>query len=380
MKDKKQKPDWAPSGAGEEFATSVVKGVEGGHDGMDSKKKKPIASSSVRRKNLTIEQHVNGVLAGDRVILARTITLIESNARHHLETAQEVLQKILPNTGKAIRVGITGVPGAGKSTFIDTLGCLLCDKGHKVAVLAVDPSSSLSRGSIMGDKTRMEKLSQQKNCFIRPSPSGGALGGVNRKTRETMLVCEASGFDVILVETVGVGQSEAMVSTMVDFFLLLTLTGAGDELQNFKKGVIEMADSILINKADGDNKVQAQRAMQEFNMALHYLKPVKAGWDTKAHRCSALTGSGIEEIWDVVQEFKVKMQENGDFYSRRKEQSLSWLHEMAMEQVKSKFYEHPAVLQALPGLEQKITEGTIPVTSAVDTLLQLFYKKRGEGA
>ncbi len=247
MKDKKQKPDWVPSGAGEEFATSVVTGVEGGHDGMDSKEKNPIAPS-VRRKSLTIDQYVEGVLAGDRVILARTITLIESNAKHHLDVAQEVLRKILPHTGKAIRVGITGVPGAGKSTFIDTLGCLLCDKGYKTAVLAVDPSSSLSRGSIMGDKTRMEKLSQQKNCFIRPSPSGGTLGGVNRKTRETMLACEAAGFDVILVETVGVGQSESMVSTMVDFFLLLTLTGAGDELQNFKKGVIEMADSILINK------------------------------------------------------------------------------------------------------------------------------------
>ena len=314
------------------------------------------------------------MLENDRAVLARTITLIESNARHHLELAQSVLKEILPRTGNAIRVGITGVPGAGKSTFIDALGMMLCQKGLKVAVLAVDPSSSLSRGSIMGDKTRMDNLSQQENCYIRPSPSGGALGGVARKTRETMLVCEAAGFDVILVETVGVGQSESMVSTMVDFFLLLTLTGAGDELQNIKKGVIELADAILINKADGENKLRAERVKAEFNQALHYLSSVTEGWETSAYCCSALTGEGIEEIWAVVESFRRHTQKSGLFQKRRQQQSLNWLDEMVIEQIKAKFYGNPGIQLIRDEIKHKVSAGELPVTTAADQLLQRFYK------
>ncbi len=332
----------------------------------------------VKRKKLSIEEYVDGVLTGDRMILARTITLVESNAAHHLETAQQVLQKVLPATGKAIRVGITGVPGAGKSTFINTLGSQLCQKGHKVAVLAVDPSSSLSKGSILGDKTRMETLSQEPNCFIRPSPSGGTFGGVNRKTRETMLLCEAAGFDVILVETVGVGQSEAIVSTMVDFFLLLTLTGAGDELQSFKKGVIEMADAVLVNKADGDNKAAAQRTQLEFNQALHLLKPAKVDWETKAFCCSALTGEGIEEIWDVIMTFQTQRSASGSFHRKRQEQSLNWMHDMIMEQVKTMFFKHPNIIKEIPLLEQKVLRGELPVTKAVEMLMGKFHDLRDD--
>ncbi len=366
----KKKPDWVPSSGGEGFATSILQGVEGGDQGTDLTLQPSSNTKKVKTKNLTLDQYVEGVLAGDRMILARTITLIESNAGHHLEKAQQVLRQILPYSGKAIRIGITGVPGAGKSTFIDTFGCMLCERGHRVAVLAVDPSSSVNRGSIMGDKTRMERLALEPECFIRPSPSGGTLGGVNRKTRETMLACEAAGFDVILVETVGVGQSEAIVSTMVDFFLLLTLTGAGDELQNFKKGVIEMADAILINKADGENKIPAARAMQEFNQALHYLKGIKEGWDTKAYCCSALTGEGIDSIWEVILRFEQHMKKSGDFFSRRKKQSLSWFHEMVVARVQKRFYEHPSLSELLPLLEKQVSAGTIPVTKAVDQLFE----------
>jgi LAO/AO transport system kinase len=330
----------------------------------------------VKRKKLSIEQYVAGVLETDRVLLARAITLVESNATHHLETAQQVLQRLLPYTGQAIRIGITGVPGAGKSTFINTLGTSLCHKGYKVAVLAVDPSSTLSKGSILGDKTRMEQLSQEPNCFIRPSPSGGTLGGVGRKTRETMLLCEAAGFNVILVETVGVGQSEAIVSTMVDFFLLLTLTGAGDELQNFKKGVIEMADAILINKADGANKTAALRTQQEFNQALHFLKPAKEGWTTRAYCCSAHTGEGIEEIWRVITQFKEKREISGALPQKRKDQSLNWMHDMILEQVRSMFFNHPRVVKEMPKLEQKVVRAEIPVTKAVETLLSIFRDLR----
>ena len=327
----------------------------------------------LKRKKLTVDQYVHGVLEGDRITLAQAITLIESNAKKQLNAGQEVLKQILPKTGNAIRIGITGVPGAGKSTLIDALGKYLCQNNYKVAVLAVDPSSSLSRGSIMGDKTRMESLIQEPNCFIRPSPSGGTLGGVNRKTRETMLLCEAAGFNVILVETVGVGQSESMVSTMVDFFLLLALTGAGDELQTIKKGVIEMADAVMINKADGDNKLRAQSVKGEFNQALHFLNSVTEGWETKAHCCSALTGSGIAEIWGIVKKFKEKTSESGVFHKKRQFQSLSWMNEMIIEQVKASFFNHPAILDRLPKIEEQIINGEIPVTIAVDTLLNEFF-------
>jgi len=330
------------------------------------------------RKSLSTDQHTEGVLSGDRAILARTITLIESNAPRHLKIAQEVIGNILPRTGDSIRVGITGVPGAGKSTFIDTLGSFLCQDNHRVAVLAVDPSSSISRGSIMGDKTRMEKLSREENCFIRPSPSGGALGGVNRKTRESMLVCEAAGFDVILVETVGVGQSESMVSTMVDFFLLLTLTGAGDELQNIKRGVIEMADAILINKADGNNRIIAERTQNELNQALHYLTPKLEGWETKAYCCSALKNEGIKEIWNTILDFKKHAQSSGAFLEKRRHQAQNWLVDLVSEEIKTQFFSHSTVAALLPNIQQKVINGQMPVTTGAEELLKAFRKQTNQ--
>lgn len=313
------RPDWQPENAGEEYAVRVVKGVEGQHDGLENNNKNQSSKSTGNKPyQLTIDKHVEGVLQDDRNILARTITLIESNSLKHRKVAKEVLERLLPKAGKSLRIGITGVPGAGKSTLIEALGMFLIEQGHKVAVLAVDPSSTVTRGSVLGDKTRMEKLSREQNCFIRPSPSSGTLGGVTRKSRETITVCEAAGFDVILIETVGVGQSEVTVRSMVDFFLLVLIAGAGDELQGIKKGVIELADAILINKADGDNLKKANLARAEYTNALHYLKPATEGWETKAHTASALTGTGIEEIWEVVKKHENITLGNGVFDDRRK--------------------------------------------------------------
>lgn len=371
MSDEKQRPDWVPSEGGDAFASSVMRGVEGGHDGLrrppEPRSARP--ASGVRRRQLSIDDYVQGVLSGDRMILARAITLVESNAESHLDTAQEVLKHLLPHTGKSVRIGITGVPGVGKSTFIEALGVYLCRQGHKVAVLAVDPSSSVTRGSILGDKTRMERLAREPNAFIRPSPTGGTLGGVTRKSRETILVCEASGFDVILVETVGVGQSEITVRSMVDFFLLLMLAGAGDELQGIKKGVIEIADALLINKADGDNKIRAQTARAEYNRALHYLSPATEGWQTRAYTCSAVTGEGIDKIWSVIQDFCQKTRESGVFERRRHAQLLDWVYSMVEEYLRSSFFSHPVVMQMRPQIERAVIAGEMPATVAAQVLL-----------
>lgn len=326
------------------------------------------------RKNLVADEYVQGVLAGNRALLARTITLIESNAPRHFELAQSVLKQLLPHSGNSIRIGITGVPGAGKSTFIESLGNLLTEQGHKVAVLTVDPSSSLTKGSILGDKTRMERLSNNPNAFIRPSPTSGMLGGVARKTRETILVCEAAGFDVILVETVGTGQSEISVRSMVDFFLLLLVPGAGDELQGIKKGVVELADAILINKADGDNKIPAQAARVEYNRALHYLTPMLAGWRARAYTGSALTGEGISTIWAVVQKYQQKMSETGMFEVRRQGQKREWLYSLIEEQLRTTFFNNPIVKIALPVVEQAVMEGGQTATSAARSLLKLWME------
>lgn len=329
-------------------------------------------------KQLTVEEYADGIQRGDRSVLARAITLVESNAEKHLDLAQEVLRQVMPRTGQSVRLGITGVPGAGKSTFIEALGNHLCESGHHVAVLAVDPSSSLTRGSIMADKTRMENLSRHPNAFIRPSPSGGALGGVARKTRETLLICEAAGFDIIIVETVGVGQSETMVSTMVDFFLLLTLTGAGDELQNIKKGVIELADAILINKADGDNKLAAERMRVDLNQALHYLSHPVAGWSTEAFCCSALTGEGIPDIWDTITRFHHLTKETGDFDQKRRQQTITWLNEIVTHQIRSEFFQNPDIISLFPRIKEEVARGDIPVTTAATTLLKIFRRSQAD--
>jgi LAO/AO transport system kinase len=377
MSEKKHKPDWVPANAGAEFTTEVMAGVGGGHDGLPKVSAADANSKPTvpRRRRLTVDEYVQGVLEGNRNILAQTITLVESNAPAHMEMAQEVLKQLLPNTGNSVRVGITGVPGVGKSTFIEALGMMLCEQGHRVAVLAVDPSSTVTRGSILGDKTRMEMLGRDLRAFIRPSPSAGTLGGVTRKSRETILVCEAFGFDVILVETVGVGQSETTVRSMVDFFLLLMLTGAGDELQGIKKGIIELADALLINKADGDNKIRARSAKAEYNRALHYLAPATEGWQTRAHTCSAMSGEGITEIWSVIEDFCQQTTASGVFEKRRHNQTLDWVYSMVEEYLRQSFFTHEGVKDIRKNIEGQVVEGTLPPTVAVQQLLAEYEGK-----
>ncbi len=355
------------------FGLSVVEGVTGGHDGLPGQQVNASAAPpSPRRRLLTVDEYVAGVRSGDRSILARAITLIESNAPAHMALAQEVLRALLPYTGGALRVGITGVPGVGKSTFIEALGTMLCERGHRTAVLAVDPSSSISRGSILGDKTRMERLSRHPNAYIRPSPTGGSLGGVARKSRETLLLCEAAGFDIVLVETVGVGQSEIAVRGMVDFFLLLMLAGAGDELQGIKKGIIELADALLITKADGDNRARALAAQAEYTHALRYLTPATEGWRPRAYICSAQTGEGIAEIWREIERFRDETTASGVFAARRRDQARDWVYTLIEDHLRSRFFGHPVVQERLPAIEQAVVEGTLPVTTAVQTLIQAF--------
>ena len=374
MTKKINRPEWVPKDGGKEFTTNVMKGVKTTHDGMHtgSINRAVSAKGRIKRRRLETEDYVNGVLEDDRTLLARTITLIESNSSAHMKQAQEVLRELIPKAGESIRIGITGVPGAGKSTFIEEFGQYLISQGHKVAVLAVDPSSTITKGSILGDKTRMEKLSQNPNSFIRPSPSGGTLGGVTRKTRESIIACEAAGFDVILVETVGVGQNGVTVRSMVDFFLLMQITGAGDELQGIKKGVIEIADAIIINKADGDNKIKAEAAKQEFSMALHYLARATEGWDTQSFTCSALTGEGIPEIWRVIQKFKKITIASNVFDGRRRIQAKEWMHSMLQEHLKEKFYNNPVIKEILNGTELNVMAGTVPPTTAAKNLLDKF--------
>ena len=315
------------------------------------------------------QDYVQGVLDKDKRILAKTITLIESSLAGHQELGREVVERLLPYTGNTVRLGITGVPGVGKSTFIESLGTYLVESGHHVAVLAVDPSSKRSGGSILADKTRMEKLSAMEQAFIRPSPSGGTLGGVARKTRETMLVCEAADYDVTIVETVGVGQSETSVSSMVDFFLVLMITGAGDQLQGIKKGVLELADAVSINKADGDNVVRADKARVEFETALHYLAPATPTWTPPVLTCSATEMTGIEKIWETVLDHREALTASGEIEAKRRQQALEWMWSLVEEGLKERLHKDPAVQRLLPKLTREVEEGTTAPTIAAVRLL-----------
>ncbi|HWQ61609.1 MAG TPA: methylmalonyl Co-A mutase-associated GTPase MeaB [Negativicutes bacterium] len=373
-----RQPEWACGDADAGYASKVLEGVATVHDGMPGQEGRVLSVAPVPAPSrLGVQDYVQGVLNGDRSVLARAITLVESNNPGHAAMAQALLQELSPHTGGALRIGITGVPGAGKSTFIETLGCRLCRDGHKIAVLAVDPSSTVTRGSILGDKTRMEQLSRQPAAFIRPSPSGGTLGGVARKSRETLLLCEAASYDVILVETVGVGQSEVTVRSMVDCFLLIVLTGAGDELQGMKKGIMELADLIAVNKADGDNRPRALAARADFERMLHYLRPATDGWRTPALTCSAFTGEGVGELWGAVEDFFAQVKSSGVFDARRKNQVLAWMRAMVMEHLQQRFFDHPEVRTLLPRLEQAVAAGSLVTTRAVQELLQAYEGQKG---
>ncbi|MBW2713902.1 MAG: methylmalonyl Co-A mutase-associated GTPase MeaB [Deltaproteobacteria bacterium] len=325
-----------------------------------------------RRPELSVDDYVQGILQGDRAVLARAITLVESNSPAHQEIAQQVLIQILPHTGKAHRVGITGVPGVGKSTFIESLGTTLTSAGHQVAVLAVDPTSGVTGGSILGDKTRMSNLSVDPNAFIRPSPTSGSLGGVNRKTRETSMLCEAAGFDVILIETVGVGQSETVVADMVDFFLVLMLAGAGDELQGIKRGILELADMVAINKADGDNVTHAKVARSEYAGAIRYLKPASKNWAPPVITCSGLNGEGLPTLWEKICEHREILTESGELETRRHRQWVSWMWSMIEDQLLTSLKNHPEVSGQLASLEEQVIQGELTPTLAAQKVLKAF--------
>lgn len=329
-----------------------------------------------RRRQPTAEELVQGILKGDKTALSRAITLIESTNAAHTEKANAVINACLPYANKSVRIGITGVPGVGKSTFIEAFGKQLTSLGKKVAVLAVDPSSSLSHGSILGDKTRMEELVKDENAYIRPSASGDTLGGVARKTRETIILCEACGFDTIIIETVGVGQSETAVHSMVDFFLLLQIAGAGDELQGIKRGIMEMADLIVINKADGDNIKRARLAKTEYNRALHLFPAKASGWQPKVATCSALNGEGVSDVWEQLNEYFETTQANGFFSQRRHEQNSYWLTETINIQLKQDFYSRPEITILLEENKKLIEQHSLSPFVAAQKLLEAYFKSK----
>lgn len=336
------------------------------------------AMSNFRKSHkrlLTVDEYLEGILQFNRTVFSKAITLIESSLPEHQAIAQELILKCLPYAGKSVRLGITGVPGAGKSTFIESLGKHLTAGGHKLAVLAIDPSSSRSKGSILGDKTRMEDLSTDPNAFIRPSPSAGSLGGVARKTRETIILCEAAGFDVIFVETVGVGQSETAVHSMVDFFLLLMISGAGDELQGIKRGIMEMADAIAINKADGDNKTKAAIACTQIKNALHLFPLPESGWSPPALTCSAVTGEGISEVWETIEAYLSFTNANHFFEHKRQMQARQIMIEFIDRQLHDNFYNATLIKPVLLEKEAQLLKGEISPYQAAGQLLDLYFKR-----
>ncbi len=320
----------------------------------------------------TAAQYAQAVRAGNRRMLSKTITLIESSLPEHKLQAAEILELLLPHTGNAVRLGITGVPGAGKSTFIESLGMMLVEQGRRVAVLAVDPSSKRSGGSVLADKTRMEKLAARQEAFIRPSSSGGTLGGVALKTREAALACEAAGFDVIFIETVGVGQSETAVASMVDFFLVLMIAGAGDELQGMKKGILELVDGLAINKADGDNRARAERAQHDYATAMHFLRPETPTWAPPVLTCSALESRGLAAIWKMVLEHREKLSKTGEFAEKRRRQSLDWLWMLIEDGLSERFRGNPRIQKMLPRVTSDVARGLASPSAAAGDLLALL--------
>jgi len=348
-------------------AMHVMDGINSSHDGMTAAPRKRFVK---RDRTVSIPELTDNILKGSRLHLAKGITLLESTTTDDKNAGQELLLSLLPKTGNSIRLGITGVPGAGKSTFIEEFGLMLCNAGHKVAVLAIDPSSSITGGSILGDKTRMDKLSRTSNAFVRPSPSAGTLGGVHKKTRETMLLCEAAGFDVILIETVGVGQSETVVRGMVDFFMLLVLTGAGDELQGMKKGIMELADAIVVHKADGDNLRLAKKTVREYRQLLHFLQPASPGWMSTALPVSSIKKTGLDDVWTMVLSFKEAMERNEHWETRRNTQTRDWFRAMINDRLIDTFFAEKGKKEEVALLEKALLDGELTVTSAVDRLFE----------
>jgi len=349
---------------GEDSSLRVVPGVAGGPRGAG------LPRGFTPRVEPTPQEIAGALLEGNRSALSRAITLIESNAPRHRPQARELLEILSSSPGQALRIGISGVPGAGKSTFIEAFGNVLCDQGHKVAVLAVDPSSTRSRGSILGDKTRMETLSRREECFIRPSPTSGALGGVTRKTRETIQACESAGCDVILVETVGVGQSEIAVHSMVDIFVLVLISGAGDEIQGIKKGIVEIADLLVVNKADGSNRPSALATRAQFEQVMHFLTPGTAIWTPPVLAASAIERTGVSEVWQTIQTFEKIMKASGAFEARRRSQAVEWWRALVDQEWRARLFANAAIAQRAHALEEDVSEGKILPSLAAEKLLE----------
>ena len=349
-------------------ALNVTEGVE----------EKPVVNPYFvrkKRRQMTTDEYVAGILDGNITILAQAITLIESNNPVHYAQAQEIIERCLPHSGKSVRIGITGVPGAGKSSFIEAVGNMVTSYKHKLAVLAIDPSSERSGGSILGDKTRMESICHNPDIFIRPSPSAGSLGGVARKTRETIVLCEAAGFDIIFIETVGVGQSETAVHSMVDMFMMLQISGAGDELQGIKRGIMEMADMMVITKADGENVKKAELAKAQYQGALKLFPLPDSEWRPKVYTCSSLEGTGLEEVWQGVEQYLQHIELNGYFTSNRNRQNKYWMYETINETLKSSFYNNPEIESRMEEVERRVLDDKLSTFIAAKELLDIYFKR-----